>query len=71
MMDASLFDYERILQNMSCMRKSLQADPTEQSDYLLNPDTPLPHMSSVKEFRQSVDQAYQGFEPTNTPMPMH
>ncbi|WP_098741553.1 hypothetical protein [Paenibacillus sp. EZ-K15] len=41
------------------------------SDYLLNPDTPLPHMSSVKEIRQSVDQAYQGIEPTNTPMPMH
>lgn len=31
MMDASLFDYERILQNMSCMRKSLQTDPTEKA----------------------------------------
>lgn len=113
------------------------------SDYLLNPDTPLPHMSSVKEYnaailhashlafmpcfcgcgeaghssnlncyyaqeddgrltptthakfcqtcldvtdmylegrqqglslkeiRQSVDQAYQGIEPTNTPMPLN
>jgi hypothetical protein len=26
---------------------------------------------SLKEIRQSVDQAYQGIEPTNTPMPMH
>lgn len=123
--------------------ENLAGRSDEKSDYLLNPDTPLPHMSSVKEYnaailhashlavmpcfcgcgeaghssnlncyyaqeddgrltptthakfcqtcldvtnmylegrqqglslkeiRQSVDQAYQGIEPTNTPLPLN